>query len=975
MSSSRLGCVAFLFCMMTAAAWGQIGTGALRGQVTDPSGALVPGASVTAKGPGGKVKVATTNQQGIYTINGLAPGQYTVRVLAKGFAPFDSKIDLATSASVTLNAALTVSVDQQEVTVTDQLHVDVDPSNNASQLVLKGADLDVLSDNPDDLQSDLQALAGPSVGPNGGQIYIDGFTGGRLPPKESIREIRINQNPFSAEYDRLGYGRIEIFTKPGTDKIRGTAFFNYGNDIFNSRNPFSATKQPYEQKYWGGNISGPLSKKSSFFVDFDRRSIDDNETVSAFILDPNFNPTPFSETVLTPNRRTTVSPRLDYQLSPSNTLVLRYTWTSSNLLNQGAGLFTLPSRAYNTDMTEQTIQATETAVLSPRSINETRVQYIHLVNNQTGDQSSPGITVPQSFASGGSSIGRNYTYTNQYELNNSTSYTFAAHSLKFGGRMRGYVINDRDTNNYNGTFSFTSLTSYQTTLLGEQQGLSPAQIRAAGGGASQFSIQAGNPLASVNQFDLGFFVQDDWRVRPNFTLSLGLRYETQNIINDRKDFAPRIGIAWGLGGGKTRTPKTVLRIGSGMFYDRFSQNLTLNSLHVNGIAQQQYNVYQPDFFPIIPSIATLAGNQLQSAVWRIDGNLRAPYVIQTAVGVDRQLPHNTSLSVTYAYSRGVHQLRARDINAPLPGTFIQGVAGSGVRPYGSVGEIFQYESSGIFNQQQLITNFNTRFSNKLSMFGYITVGSAKSNTDGASSFGANQYDLSNEYSRAGFDSRLHTFVGGSWTAPLGLRFSPYISESTGRPFNITIGKDIYGDSLINTPRPAFAVAGRPAIITPWGAFDPNPLPGETIIPRNYGNGPGQFSVNLRMSRTWGFGEKKETAAAQSGRAGGDSTFGGRGMGGDRGGRGGGGGGPRGGGRGGPGGGPGGIFGDSSANKRYNVTLSVNARNLFNHENFGSPVGSLNSPLFGRFNSLGGFGREGGAGAGNRRIEMRLMFSF
>src|ERR1700732_5091346 len=351
MSSSRLGSVALLFCFLTTAARAQIGTATLKGLVTDPSGAVIPGATVTATGPGGKVKVATTNQQGAYTINALPPGQYTARVLAKGFAVFESKVDLATSATQTLNAALVVSVDTQEVTVSDQLHVDVDPSNNASQLVLKGTDLDVLSDNPDDLQSDLQALAGPSVGPNGGQIYIDGFTGGRLPPKESIREIRINQNPFSAEYDRLGYGRIEIFTKPGTDKFRGTAFFNFGDDIFNSRNPFSPTKAPYEQRYWGGNFSGPISKKSSFFIDFDRRAIDDNATVNAYTLDSNFNPTPFSETVLTPNVRTTVSPRADYQLNTSNTLVLRYTFTTTNALNQGVGQFTLPSRAYNNDLT------------------------------------------------------------------------------------------------------------------------------------------------------------------------------------------------------------------------------------------------------------------------------------------------------------------------------------------------------------------------------------------------------------------------------------------------------------------------------------------------------------------------------------------------------------------------------------------------------------------------------------------------
>src|SRR5262249_5351613 len=155
--------------------------------------------------------------------------------------------------------------------------------------------------------------------------------------------------------------------------------------------------------------------------------------------------------------------------------------------------------------------------------------------------------------------------------------------------------------------------------------------------------------ATFNQFDIGVFAQDDWRLRPNFTLSMGVRYETQNIIHDRKDFAPRIGIAWGLGGGKTRTPKTVLRAGTGFFYDRFTQDLTLNSLHVNGIAQQQYVAYQPDFFPMVPSLSSLGANQTQSAIWRISGKLRVPYVIQSAIGIDRQLPHATTVSVTYAF--------------------------------------------------------------------------------------------------------------------------------------------------------------------------------------------------------------------------------------------------------------------------------------------------------------------------------------
>ncbi len=134
----------------------------------------------------------------------------------------------------------------------------------------------------------MQALAGPGAGSSedGAQIYIDGFTGGRLPPKESIREIRINRNPFSAEYDRLGYGRVEIFTKPGTDRFRGQAFFNFNDEALNARSPFAATRAPYQSRRYGGNISGPLaSKRASFFFDFERRETDDNNVVSAIVLD------------------------------------------------------------------------------------------------------------------------------------------------------------------------------------------------------------------------------------------------------------------------------------------------------------------------------------------------------------------------------------------------------------------------------------------------------------------------------------------------------------------------------------------------------------------------------------------------------------------------------------------------------------------------------------------------------------------
>ncbi len=387
------------------------------------------------------------------------------------------------------------------------------------------------------MQAGLEALAGPERGTlNGGQIYIDGFTGGRLPPKESIREIRINANPFSAEYDKLGYGRIEIFTKPGTDKYHGNAFINYSSDEFNSRNPFSATKVPYSQKYFGGNFSGPVNKKASFFIDFDRRALQDNAVIAADTLDSNLNITHIGQAVVTPNDRFTVSPRFDYQLTPSNTLVLRYTFTRTDQNNLGVGQFSLLSRAYTNATTEQSVQATETAVLGTHAIDETRLQYIHTANVQTGDQSTPAVQVLQTFTGGGASLGSNYTHTNQYEANNvASSFTFPTHTLKVGGHFRGYRIDDRDTTNYNGIFTFTSLNSYPADALLQQRALPMTQIRSMGFGPSQFTIEGGNPIADVNQFDLGFFAQDDWRLKPNFTLSLGMRYETQNVIHDRRD--------------------------------------------------------------------------------------------------------------------------------------------------------------------------------------------------------------------------------------------------------------------------------------------------------------------------------------------------------------------------------------------------------------------------------------------------------
>lgn len=990
-----------LVCLSMALA--QQSSGTLRGKIADEFGGLIVGATVTAADQNGVEKTTTTDAEGNYSFPSLPPGRYTLHASAPGFAPFENtEIEVTAGRTVPLNITLSVAIEQSEVTITAEAPISTEPENNAGALVLRGEALNALPDDPDDLADALQALAGPSAGLNGGSTYIDGFSGGRLPPKESIREIRINRNPFSAEYDRLGFGRIEIFTKPGTDKMRGEVSSNFGDGRLNSRNPFAPVRAPFQLRRYGGNLSGPLSaKRASFFIDVERREVSDNSTIRAVILDPLFNLVPFSQVVQSPSRRTTVSPRLDYQLNENNTFVARYTYTRSTSENAGVGDFNLLSRAYDSSNQEHTLQLTETALINQKIINETRFQYIRRQSDQLSQNSSVIVRVSDAFTGGGSQVGFSSNRDDRYELQNFTSWSMNQHSLKAGIRIRGVKIDDVSPQNFSGTFTFsggrvpqldannqivndpatglpllvqiTSIERYRRTLLLRGRGFSAAETRLRGGGATQFSITGGNPEAEVSQTDYSPFIQDDWRLRPNFTLSLGLRYEAQTNIHDLTNFAPRVAFAWSPGAvAQGRQQNMVIRGGFGIFYDRFGENLTLQAIRFNGVNRQQFVVSANqangpailDRFPVAPSVAELTAFNVPQTIRRVAPDLRAPYTMETAFSVERQLPHNVTVSVSYIGARTLHVLRSRNINAPVPPAII-------VRPLPNVGNIFQYESSGRFNQHQLILNFNNRLSPKFSLFGNYVLNYAKGDTDGVNTFPVNQYDLSTEYGRSAIDVRHRLSLGGSISGlPWKLRLNPFIIANSGRPFNITTGRDANGDTLF-TDRPALATdTSKPGVIvTRFGTFDQNPTPDQAIIPRNFATGPGFFTVNLRIGRAFGFGP--EIVVTPRGGAGGAR----RGVGG---GRGGGGGGRGGGGRGGGGrGGAGGGEGSDGPARRYNLNLSVNVQNLLNHTNLGTPIGNLSSPLFGQSNTTsGGFGAGGiNQSAGNRRIELQARFTF
>ncbi len=1035
--------------LMLSSAPAQQTTGTLKGVLTDDSGAVIPAASVSLAGNGAG-KTVQSQADGSYTFVGLAPGQYTVRVAFPGFKTFEKAVSLDAGSVLQLPIQMSISVEKQQVTVQGEAgpSVSVEPDNNATALVIKGDDLASLPDDPDDLADALQALAGPGAGPNGGQIYIDGFSGGQLPPKESIREIRINQNPFSAEYDRLGFGRIEILTRPGSDRYRGSAYFNDTDSALDSRNPFAANKPNYSNENYGGNIGGPINKKSSFFFDVQRRDIQNNAITNAFYVDPStFDVAHVTTALVTPQYNLTMSPRLDYALSTNNTLTVRFEERINSNDNQGLGHSVLPpgyaappcftnSEEYNSTGNAQNLMVTETSILNPKVVNETRFQFTRNISSAVGNL-LPSLNVAGEFTTGGNGVGNRFTIGKHFELQNYTSISHNTHTLRFGVRVRRESDQDQNFTGFNGQFSFTggnepvlgagntiltdssgnpvlqsitSLQQYIRNLQLQQAGFTAAQIQQLGGGPSRYTVQAGLPYISMDRWDAGPFIQDDYRAKPNLTISLGLRYEVQTLVSDHRDIAPRFGLAWAPGSAKNGRQKTVIRGGFGIFYDRIGTGIYENAILNNGVNQLEYTVNNPTFYPNIPPISSL--NAGQNTINLVDPKLRADYSLQSAIGVERQLPHNSTVSVTYTNNRAEHYQQTVPINTPLPGTYnplLPLSATNGVFPYGySAGELFETESGGLLRQNIFMVNFNTRFSRRVSLQGNYQYTSAKD----LPSTPTNPYNFMQDYGRSSLDRHNNFTTIGNIQGPVGLNFSPFITLRSGAPYDVLLGEDVYGDTYYNA-RAAFAPAGAACgvngvVCTTLGNFSTtyNVANPQNLVPRNYLTMAGLFSLNMRVYRVFGFGEPR-SSGPQPGDMGGGPGGGGPGGGGPGGGGPGGGGGGRGGGGGfgggpggggargggggggmrmGGGGGRGGGMGGVMTNHRYNVTLSANFTNILNHDNPGGYQGVLTSNQFGQPTSIntgfggggpGGFGAGPGGGsvANNRRVDLSLRFTF
>ena len=824
---------------------GQVNSPGLRGEVKDQRGAVIAGAEIRLIDENGAEQKTVSTNQGGFRFETLPSGAYTLQISAEGFGIHEEKIQLGAPTNRNEVSIVLYPTVRADVEVGENTEIPLDAERAAGTQILSAKELENLPDDPDQLSQQLQNLAASSGGiPGGASVTVDGFlTGGKLPPKSSIRQVRINPNIYSAEYDTPPFqgGRIEIVTKPGTGSPTGSAFFNYNGTALNARDPFSVERAATQTNRYGFNFGAPLIKNRwGYFFDFEKRDINEAAIVNAIVLGDNFQPANFIFNAPNPKRLIIGSARTDWQINQNNTLVFRYDFNQNKIEGQGIGGTNFAERGFDNRQTENSFRLSETAAVSARTINELRIGFTFNRIEQKAVSDQPSIIVAGSFSSGGAALQNLARNEKRLEIADYLTTDAGKHNLKFGIQIFNRRIGELRAENTNGSFFFggadgiSSLEQYRRALSG-----------APGGTPTRFSITFGSPRVSVNQWLFAGFVQDEWKVNPKVLLSLGLRYEGQTTPNDFVSLAPRLGVAYT----PDKKQNWVFRARAGLYYERFNESLVLETERLDGQRQQQIIVDSPSF----PN--AFAGGSINNAIptTRIfDADLKPPASLQMRLEFERLLPGGWKISAAHSWTFNWNRLRSLNINAPLV-SLLNPDPRTAPRPFGVSGNILQFESSGRAEGRVLYVGVNQNSNKYFSVnAGYINF-NFRTDADSAFALPQSSYDFTGEWARPIWGIRHRFFLSSTINLPEKLRLSASFNAASGAPYNITTGRDNNGDGNFNDRPNESLSSDLQAVHTIFGFLNPNAINGN--FRRNAGANPATATLDLNLSRVFIVGKR------------------------------------------------------------------------------------------------------------------------
>lgn len=825
--------------------------GRLSGVVQDPTKAVIVRASVTLTTKDKRRVSMMTDSQGTFLFSCLPSGNYTVDVVAEGFGIRRTEIKLAAGENKNIQVELRIATRHEIVTSVPTSH---DDDSDPGSMTLNELQLGSLADDPEDFQRELQALAASSGGiPGQATITQDGFSGAsRLPPKSAIREIRINPDLFSSEYENPPYqgGRIEIITKPGQAKYHGSVFFSTGGLPFNARDPLGHTIAPANRERYGTDFSGPLhSAQNDFSIHLEYRTLDESKAINTFSLNPQFQVVPFSDDVLSTHSQWTGLMRTDWKVSAKDNLTVSFSTHVNNSSNDGVGGTVLREAGYGTSLGEYSFRISNNDAINVKLLHLTRLGLTWKDLNQVPNSTAPALIVSGGFSGGGAASQRLRQNELDLEFGDSVLLTVKKHSLKSGVVILGKRIDARSNELFNGMFDFGGgvgpvLDEQGNPIPGSSQFLSGLEqyrrtlLGLAGGRPSNFIVGDGNPQVRFTQWRVAGFVQDDWKITDRMALSSGLRYAMETVPSSVGTLAPRLGLAWS----PWRRHWMTLRARVGAFYQPIDETVVLREKQLDGSSATQTVLYSPAFatVPDFSSSAAIVQNIRQFA----DG-VHPSRTIETQIGLDANLPAHWKLEASGYWTWGNGILRSVNVNSP----FVEDVNTdpfTAPRPIAPAVNIFEYQPSGSLRGPVLFVGINQFFSKRYTLLiGYLNF-DMTSDADNSGTFPQSAFSGRGEMARPGWEAKHRVFATQQLTLPGQVSLSSHLETASGLPYNITTGFDNNGDGIIND-RPSIASPSDPSgIPTIFGRLTPVTVAGN--VARNVGTMPWTVHLDMGLSR-------------------------------------------------------------------------------------------------------------------------------